>query len=416
MGAQERQEIAEAAVEAAPARATAALARTPAALALALQRTAGNRATAQLLQREVRIDGGRTRVDEAFYRSRSGRSIGRRRRVADLLDDHIGDVVTRTAGTFWFRLPPDRMTVLGEIHHNPRGNVEDVIVGLGTSRFMYEPYNYAARVGNIGAQYGGTEARMAQVERTHAVNPLVDRGRYDPGLENIIVKAMTGAAITRNEYLTTPRARRSAPQWRSRASTNDYSFGERAALYLSLAIHIAQDLAASPLPAPARGQSRYAAAAHRLVTVYTTHQRELDAFMQAKDNDDLIGIYELTSPNNFANVPAIRAFAREFHDYGARYVEQLGIDTRNRVLEREGRELLANPRAGLDRFSPAREEIMWQNIELARLAGSDYLIVGMGDAHRQNLEPRLNRAGIPHSEVFDALTDQQQEINRNWVP
>jgi hypothetical protein len=417
--------------------ATALSARTPASVALALQRTVGNRATVRLLQREVRIDAGRTRVDEAFYKTGGGRNIGTRRRVADLIDDpvrrvfrsdaelrdfangrtdYIGDVVTRTAGTFWFRLPRDRMTVLGEQHENPAGNVEDVIIGLGTPRFMYEPFNYVARVGSIGAQYGGTEVRLAQVNRTYRVNSLVDRSRYGPELENVIVKAMVGAAITRNEYLVASRRARAGSQWRSRPSTNDWSYGERAALYLSLAVHIASDVSGQSLPAAARGESPFTRAARRLQAVYTTHQTELDALMQAKDADDLIGIFELTAPNNFANVGAIRAFATAFHEFGSRYIEQLGIDTHNVSLEREGRRLHSRPRAGLEQFSAAREEIMWQNIELARLAGIDYLIVGMGDAHRVSLAPRLNRAGIPHFRVERALADQQAAVNRDWVP
>jgi hypothetical protein len=417
--------------------ATAFGARTPASEVLALQRAVGNRATVRLLQREVRIDGGRTRVDEAFYKTGGGRNIGRRRRVSDLIDDpvrrvftgdaelrdfangrtdYIGDVVTRTAGTYWFRLPRDRLTVLGEQHENQVGNVEDVIVGLGTSRFMYEPFNYVARVGNIGAQYGGTDVRLAQVNQTYRVNPLVDRSRYDPDLENVIVKAMVGAAITRNEYLAAPTTARSGSQWRSRSSTNDWSYGERAALYLSLAVHIASDINALSFPTPSRGESPFLRAARTLQAVYAAHQDELDALMQTKDTDDLIGIYELTSPNNFANAGAIRAFATAFHEFGSRYIEQLGIDTHNASLEREGRRLHSTPRAGLRQFSAAREEIMWQNIELARLAGIDYLIVGMGDAHRVSLAPRLNRAGIPHFRVERALADQQAEINRNWVP
>jgi hypothetical protein len=420
-----------------PSKAMEPGAQTPVQLALMLQRTVGNAATTRLLQREVRIDGGATRVDEAFYKTGAGRTIGTRRRVSSLIDDplkrvftsdqelrdfangavdHIGDVATRSAGTFWFRLPPDRLTVLGEMHQNSSGNVEDVIMGLGTSRFMYEPFNYAARVGNIGVQYGGTETRLSQAHGTYRVNARVDRTRYNPELENIIVKAMVGASITRNEYIAASPRSRAGSLWASRPTTDDYSYGERAALYLSFAIHIASDLMATTFPAATPRDSRYLRAARALQTVFTTHQQVLERLMRAKDADELIGIHDLTSQGDPATLRAVAAFARCFHEYGSRYIEQLGIDTRNPVLERQGRALERNPTAQLDRFSPVREEIMWQNIELARLAGIDYLLVGMGDAHRVNLAPRLNAAGIPHFEVSNALVDQEAEINRRWVP
>ena len=35
--------------------------------------------------------------------------------------------------------------MLGEFHHDKEGNVEDVIRGLRTSRFMYEPFNELGR-------------------------------------------------------------------------------------------------------------------------------------------------------------------------------------------------------------------------------------------------------------------------------
>lgn len=45
---------------------------------------------------------------------------------------------------------------------------------------------------------------------------------------------------------------------------------------------------------------------------------------QTKDDDPLIGIFELTSPRRFRNLSAIRRFTVVFHEFGSRYIEQLG--------------------------------------------------------------------------------------------
>lgn len=57
---------------------------------------------------------------------------------------------------------------------------------------------------------------------------------------------------------------------------------------------------------------------------------------------------------------------------------------------------------------------MWQRIQHA--LANKYLIVGMGDVHRVNLQPRLQRAGIRHEEVESALVQQRSDINAHWVP
>jgi hypothetical protein len=123
--------------------------RPSVAAVVALQRTMGNRAVSRLvrtgpsppsavaarpLQRQVRIDGGKQRVDENYYTNREGYFIGLRFLIPKLIDDpvkrvfesaaeledyalgltdQIGDVETKRAGTFWLRLPKDQLTVIG---------------------------------------------------------------------------------------------------------------------------------------------------------------------------------------------------------------------------------------------------------------------------------------------------------------
>lgn len=394
----------------------------------------------QPVQRQVRTGGGAKKIDEKPYLPGGAKSgVGTKHSVATLIGDsvrrvftstkeledyangktdYIGDVATKAAGTFWYRLPKNKLTVLGEIHDNPNGNAEDVILGLGTSRFMYEGFNELADVAPFEQSQIGTstKTRLASVHKGVRLAGAVDRSKFNPDLENIVIKALTGAAIARNEYIAAdPPTMSSAEQkmWGKRASTNDYSYGERVALYLSFAIHIARDIAAYSFGKEFMMESNYFQSARRLMENYKKNKTELDNFSNAKDGDDLIGIYELTSPGSFANLPVIKDFSVVFHEFGSRYIEQLGSDVKNKKLEAQGTALAGNLGATINDLSPAREEIMWQKIQTA--VANKYLIVGMGDAHHQNLKARLDAAKINHAEVEQSLNDQKTAIDGKWV-
>jgi hypothetical protein len=189
---------------------------------LALQRSIGNAAVGRLLHRQVRTDKGAKRVDEAYYKTGAGKSVGSRYSVAALISDgvkrvfestaeledyangktdYIGDVKTKKNGTFWFRVPKDQLTVLGEAHHDEEGNFEDVVKGLRTSRFMYEPFNELAATTALNIPYSGTQARLEQVNKGIGIAGFAERAKFDPDLENIVIKALTGASILRNEFI-----------------------------------------------------------------------------------------------------------------------------------------------------------------------------------------------------------------------
>ena len=398
---------------------------------LALQRSVGNSAVGRILSRAVRIDGGKQKLDEAFYKTGTGKDKGSRRKVSSLIDDpikrvfsstielenyaegisdHIGDVVTQAAGTFWFRLPLDKLTVIGEEHENRDGNVEDVIRAVGTIRWMYEPFNEFKAVGGLGIPFTDTEAQLKAINQGISIAPFSGAGLFDPELENIVIKALTGATLTRNRFIAASKKKRE--EFKGRASTNDYSMGERIALYLSMAIHISHDLAQHDFGKAASKDSKFIKASRALQKVYLKRQATLDALAAAKDGDQLIGIYELTEAGNFASLPEINEFTIAFHEYGARYIEQLGTESANAELVAEGEKLSKNLGAKLDDLSPAREAIMWQKIQGA----SSYLLVGMGDAHRVSLQKKLDAAGIPHFKIDEELVRQQKAIDAAWVP
>ena len=246
---------------------------------------------------------------------------------------------------------------------------------------------------------------------------LVNSPKFSPDLENIVIKALTGASITRNEFIAGDPGTMSSgnkKEWQSRASTNEYSYGERTALYLSMGIHLAVDLSQHDFGPPNFVESLFISSGRALKEFYVKNQTVLDAFMKAKDTDNLIGIYELTAPDNFKNLDVIKDFTLVLHEYASRYIEQLGAESGNAKLEAEGDTLSGDLGATLQTLNPAREEIMWEKIQQAVSKG--YLIVGMGDAHRTNLEPRLKTAGIPNDEVSHSLTKQQTAINAGWKP
>jgi hypothetical protein len=398
---------------------------------LALQRTIGNAAVGRLLQRHVRVDKGSKRVDEDHYKTGAGKSVGSRYSVAALIGDsvrrvfqdaaeledyangktdYIGDVKTKKKGTFWFRLPKDQLTVLGEAHHDEEGNFEDVVKGLRTSRFMYEPFNELAATTALAIPYTGTQTRLDQVNKGIGIAGLADRAKFDPDLENIVIKALTGTSILRNEFIPGKPMPREDAQWKKRPDKDHYSYGERVALYFSFAIHIAQDVAKHDFGPDNWVESLYVKAGRHLKECYLLYQAELDAFAKAKDGDDLIAIYELTSPSGFANLTALEAFGKAFHEYGARYIGQLGDQLSDKTLIAQGDALSSNLGATIDDLGPAREAIMWQKI----VAAKGYLLVGMGDAHRQSLKAKLDAAKIPHNYVPVALLEQRDEIDKNW--
>jgi hypothetical protein len=150
--------------------------------------------------------------------------------------------VTQAGELFWFRLPKDKLTVLGEYHDYKDGNVQDVIRALRTSRFMYEPFNEMAETKALAVPFTGTQTRLEQANKDIGISKFADRTKFDPDLENITIKALTGASIARNEFFSLPVKARDDATWKARASTSDYSMGERVALYLSFGIHIAADL------------------------------------------------------------------------------------------------------------------------------------------------------------------------------
>jgi hypothetical protein len=407
----------------------------PAAHATPPLRTASPEGPAPV-QRMIRTGGGKTKIDETEYKTGAKKAVGTRVKVKDLIadavpraftntaeldsfangtTDYIGDVKTGSAGTYWYRLPPKKLTVLGEKHHDPKGNFEDVVVGLHTERFKYEPFNETVDV--AGLKTPDTKKRLGDVNKQYDSASEVKAGsKFKPELENVVIKAMTGAALVR-EFISKSPATMSAPkkkEWGSRASLKDYSGGERAALYFTLGIHIAKDLAAHAFGKPSASELPVVTSGRKLADLYTANKADLDALMTKKDGDDLIGIYELTEPASFKVLPVVKDFALAMHEYGARYIQQLGTETGNKDLVKEGKALEGITSPGLMDFNAAREVIMWTKIQQALVGG--YMLVGMGDTHRTDMAAKLKKLGVEHEFVPDSLERQKKAVDADWAP
>ena len=284
-----------------------------------------SRAPSRGLQRQVRVDRGKKRVDENYYKNGEGYFIGLRFLIPKLIDDpvkrvfedaaelenyalgltdYIGDVQTKKAGTFWFRLPKDTLTVIGESHDSEDGNVEDVILGLGTGRFKYEPYHDAPSAIPLTDTQTQLTQTISQYRVTH-LDPRkyqlsFDPSKFEHSLENIVIKALFSVSVVLTDYIRATSKKREDDTWKKRASNLDYSWGERQALYFSLAIHMAADIARHDFGATTPGESALVESERKLKDTYLKHQTTLDAFMKAKDADELIAFYELTAPNGCA--------------------------------------------------------------------------------------------------------------------
>jgi uncharacterized protein DUF4157 len=387
------------------------------------------------IQRLVRTGSGKTKIDETEYQTGAKKAVGTRVKVKDLIadatpraftdtaeldsfangtTDYIGDVKTASAGTYWYRLPPKKLTVLGEKHHDPMGNFEDVVVGLHTQRFKYEPFNEAVDV--AGVKTPDTKKRIGEVNKQYDSAKEVKAGsKFKPELENVVIKAMTGAALAREFIGKSPATMSAAKkkEWVSRPSLSAYSGGERAALYFTLGIHIAKDLAAKGFGKPSSSELPVTTSGRKLADIYTANKADLDALMTKKDGDDLIGIYELTEPGSFKVLPVVKDFAVAMHEYGSRYIQQLGTETGNKDLVKEGKTLEGNASPGLMDFNPAREAIMWTKIQQALVGG--YMLVGMGNTHRTDMAAKLKKLGVEHEFVPDSLERQKDEVKKVWV-
>jgi hypothetical protein len=421
---------------------------------LALQRSAGNRAVARMLappharpdavphrrlHRAVRIDGGKKKVDENYYKNGEGYFIGMRYLIPKLIDDpvkrvfqdaaelenyalgltdYIGDVQTKKAGTFWFRVPKDKLTAVGEAHDSEDGNFEDVVLGLNTGRFKYEPYHDAPSAIPLSATKSQLDKTVDQYRVTH-LDPGkyqlgYDASKWDRSLENIVVKTLFSASTVLKDYIGAPVNKREEETWKKRPSNRDYSWGERQALYLSLAIHIAADIAKKDFGPVDPTESPFVKSERKLKDTYTSRQADLDAFMKAKDGDELIAMYELTSPNGYANLPALKDFALAYQAYAEQYMLDLGASSGNAALVAAATSMTGAGGPDWANLNAAREAIMWQKVQDAKAGG--YLLVGMGDAHRQSLKTKLEAAGIPHFFIEQELVRQKQAIERAWVP
>lgn len=322
--------------------------------------------------------------------------------------DHIGEVTTDAGKRYWYRLPTDKVTVLGETHRNPDGNVQDVLKGLQTARFMYEPINVLSSVGP-DIEYTGTWKRLdeSDVERTKGMNRSNPRGNW---LESAALKAMTAMFMFESGFDRESKGFVDDPSNRDwdDAPVGGYTLGERTAFYYVMAIQIASDIARydwDPVnkPGPLVDES------DELKDVYVQHRKMLEDMRKTKDASPTMGIRTLAKGRD---LKAMREFATVFVRWGGEHTVELGKALGSKELSEAGAKLRPGKGLTLDDLSPAREALMRQRILVAKEKG--YLLVGVGDAHRKNLRKWLEQHGVAHAEVELDLKNQRSAVKHRW--
>ena len=93
--------------------------------------------------------------------------------------------------------------------------------------------------------------------------------------------------------------------------------GERVALYLSFAMHVAADLSKHDFGPVNSVESLYVGAGRQLKETYLKYQAELDAFIKAKDGDQLIGILRAGRARRLRERGGHQGVQLAFHEYGS---------------------------------------------------------------------------------------------------
>ncbi len=377
-----------------------------------------------VVQRKVRIDRGRSKVDEPRYRGDG--EINGRFSTRDLIDDdvrrtfddaaefeayargetdYIGDVNTGSAGKFWFRLPRDELTVLGETHGAANGTVRDVIIAFGTRRFKYEPFNYVERVGSDEVTLPGTSRVLEEGVERESRRGLPTSALFNPALESVTAKAMAAVADLRG-YIHSP-GKRNGSEWKGRSGADRYASGERVAHGLMLAIEIADDIARHDFGAVKEDESAVLKASRALQAVYAANREMLTDLRRAKRIKDGLGIYELLGTKQ-STLDKADAFAIAFLKYGALRIEEFGRWANSQALILGARRV-RDPPTSFVALEKVREAFMLKSIKAAEQQG--FLLVGMGSLHVLNLDASLP---YKHGLVPELLTDAKTDIDAHW--
>lgn len=286
--------------------------------------------------------------------------------------DYIGDVKNK-----WVRLDTG-FTVMGETHGNSAGTVEDVIVGTRCRRFLYEPFNEMEDLSN--SSRGGSWRTPQLTQDLNTSKNLEQTGQQaylSPELENVVFK-LANVWYELPKFVSNCRSDE-RDDWEY---DGDF-YSERVSHYTRLAILVARDVASWNV---SDGSVPDKFGKH-----YLQNQTLFDTMVHRKGRDKRVYLHEMCpDPLSSGDLTALEKFASLGYMWMANYTYLLGAKKKDKTLMGFGKQMRENtewqneyPREKHPAYE-AREHIMLQKLAAAKSSG--YILAGMGDAHREDLE------------------------------
>lgn len=312
--------------------------------------------------------------------------------------DYLGSL---GAGRSWIRLNPNSLLVVGERHSET--TMIDLVNAVSTSRYIYEPYNEIP--GGRDAEFPNTTA-----ENQTETGELQQRAGQANGentnhhMEHLFPK-VSYALMKIHDW----HSNNSWDQHRGNGNAQ-YSIAERVAFYFGFGLRIAQDV---------HGQNQVqganpTASEQALGNAWNANSGLWQAAIVNIDAHDHMGTVAQKHEQGGGTTQQIFDLSRllmdYFHDDYVATVNPQGGD-RTVVDDTQTAMNADNPNYGTMRnnINSWREQYMWRRVQEAN--NGNYILAGMGDAHRRNMIAQLNNAGIRHTYMDtlmgDADTDAQ---------
>jgi hypothetical protein len=297
----------------------------------------------------------------------------------------------------WVRLKDGELTVLGEAH--TQTVLTDIAKAVNTSRFVYEPYN------EVPADLTSTNT----IQTTDNGKWESDAGIGSGDKVNHTMEFILPKLVFSLEYIKGVILQGKIEDFK-KIKDEQYNIAERLAHYLSMAMSIAKDLAAE-------NKDKL-----ELVSIYKKNKDLFEATIKDSSGGTYLG--DLKDMNkSTSNQNIVYDFCVAFIDYaiqdfdGRDKTESHDQKTKDAVEEikkqNHTKDKKKAPRS--EAANTWREYYMYQNVVKAKVL--NYLLAGMGDAHRQDMEAQLNKvSGIKVLDMDDFVKnnkDNNDAVSKN---
>jgi len=331
--------------------------------------------------------------------------------ISDDIDRHFSDKQelnnyidnkTETIGVVdkektWVRLNEGDLTVLGEAH--TQTVLTDIAKVVNTSRFIYEPYN------EVPSDLTSTNSiQTTDNSKWESQAGMSSGDKVNHTMELILPKLVFSLEYIKGVIL------QGKLDGLKKTKEEQYNIAERLAHYLSMAMSIAKDLAAE-------NKDKL-----ELVSIYKKNKDLFEATILDANKGTYLGdLQEMNKSTSNQNI--VYDFCVAFIDYaiqdfdGREKSESHDQKTKDAVDEikkqNHKKDKKKAPRS--EAANTWREFYMYQNVVKAKVL--NYLLAGMGDAHRQDMEAQLNKvSGIKVLDMDDFIKnnkDNNDAVSKN---